>query len=348
MNGRELELADIRHEVPDRIPTDAICVENTDEVASMLGIEPAAVPDALGICGRIVSAPYTGPVQEADGVALCIWGTPATGDYGTARGGYPLAGAGSVADVERHAWPDPARHDFAAGAQAARELSARYAVRGPYWHPIFCRLCDLMGMEQGMATMRLQPRLAEAVLAQVFEFTAGYCQRLLDACGDAMPILCLGDDFATQRGLMISPAQWRRFLKPLYARLFEIGKSRGKFVWFHSCGDITAVLPDLIEIGMDVWETVQLHTLPVPPERLKREYGRQIAFFGGVNTQRLPFRTPAQVQEEVERCVEVLGRGGGYICGPDHHIKPDVSAGNTVALFETARSFRRADYTRQT
>ncbi len=117
-------------------------------------------------------------------------------------------------------------------------------------------------------------------------------------------------------------------------------------MWFHSCGDVTAILPDLVDIGVDVWETVQLHALPISAVHLKREYGRHIAFFGGVNTQRLPWASPADVAGEVQRCIETLGEGGGYICGPDHHVKPDVSAAATLALFDTATGFRRPGYTR--
>ncbi len=122
--------------------------------------------------------------------------------------------------------------------------------------------------------------------------------------------------------------------------MFELGKSRGKFVWFHSCGDITAILSDLIDIGVDVWETVQLHTLPMSAEELKREYGKHITFFGGINTQRLPFAKPEEIRAEVIDCIKILGKGGGYICGPDHHIKPDVSVENTLALFDTATSMK--------
>jgi uroporphyrinogen decarboxylase len=193
--------------------------------------------------------------------------------------------------------------------------------------------------------MLTEPALYEALLDKVFEFRYECFARLLDACGDAMPIFDTGDDFATQRGLMISPEHWRRFLKPRYAGIFELGMSRGKVVWFHSCGDISAVLSDLIDIGMNVWETVQLHTLPMSPEVFKREYGRHLTFFGGINTQQLPFATPGQIREEVVRCIEVLGEGGGYICGPDHHIKPDVPGENAVALYDAARSFRRPHYT---
>jgi len=338
MTPRQRQLSIIRREVPDRISVDAICVENQPQVAEFLQIDTRAVLDRLGIDGRIVSAPYLGEVAEpVDGVGFTEWGTPNTGDYGTARLN-PLINVTSISQIERYKWPDATKYDFAGAAQVARTLGDLYSVRGPYWKPLFCRACDLFGMEEAMVRMFFQTQIFEAVLDKVFEQVSEFCELLLSACGDAMPIFCLGDDFATQRGLMISPELWRKFLKDKYARLFEIGKKAGKFVWFHSCGNITEILPDLIDIGMDVWETVQLHTLPMSPQQLKREYGKHITFFGGINTQRLPFATPGEVRVEVAECIQVLGEGGGYICGPDHHIKPDVSPENTVALFDAACS----------
>lgn len=347
MTPRERQLAAIRHQTPDRIPLDAIHIENQTEIAQLLQIEPGAVLDALGIDGRIVSARYTGELPVSpDGAPLTPWGTPDTGDYGTARRN-PLAQVDSIRQVEAYPWPDARCYDYAAAARVAQALGARYAVRGPYWEPIFCTVCDLFGMEEAMARMLTEPAIFEAVLEQVFQHTKAFCEALLVACGEAMPILCLGDDFATQRGMMIAPDDWRRWLKPRYAELFALGKRLGKAVWFHSCGDITPVLPDLIDIGMDVWETVQLHTLPISAEQLKREYGEHITFFGGVNTQQLPFSTPEAVRAEVRQCIETLGRHGGYICGPDHHIKPDVPAQNAVALFDAARTYRGCGYTLQ-
>lgn len=343
---RERQLATLRHELCDRISVDAICVENQAEIAVFLGIEPAQVLERLGLDGRIVSAGYTGPLPSGpDGSPRTEWGTPNTGDYGTCHA-YPLSNLTSQVEVENYPWPDPSAYDFDQAAQAAKEWGKHYAVRGPYWKPLFCQVAGLWGLEEALVRMAWEPRIFEAVLEQVFQHTQEFCRHLLAACGEAMPILCLGDDFATQRGLMMAPERWRKFLKPRYAQLFELGKRAGRFVWFHSCGDISAVLPDLIDLGMDVWETVQLHTLPLSPEQLKREYGQHLTFFGGVNTQRLPFMTPPQVRAEVVHCLEILGKGGGYICGPDHHLKPDVPAANVVALFDTATSFRGAGYTR--
>ncbi len=340
MTPRERQLATIRHEITDRISIDAICIENQDKIAEQLGIDVGDVYDRLGIDGRVVAARYAGPEPACrNGEIVDSWGVPVdpgSDDYGTSHW-YPLQAATSVAEVERHACPSPDDFSYTDSAAAIRPLAERYALRGPYWSPIFCQVCNLFGMEEAMVRMAAEPAIFEAAVAKVSDFTFEYCRRMVDAFGDDLPIFCLGDDFATQRGLMISPEHWRRYLKPHYAKLFGMAKSRGKFVWFHSCGDITSVLPDLIDCGMDVWETVQLHTLPMSAEALKREYGKYITFFGGVNTQNLPFTTPGKVREEVCRCIEVLGRDGGYICGPDHHIKPDVSVENTLALFDTAR-----------
>ncbi len=346
MTGRERQLAALRHEIADRIPLDAICVENAGEIAAALGLAPEAVADRLGLDGRIIGPGYAGEAATLpDGTLLNPWGTPDTGDYGTTKWN-PLADADGVAAVERYRWPDPEAFTVDSAAAAARALGRTSALRGPYWLPVFCRVCDLFGMEEAMARLLTEPAVFEAAMARVTDIVAAVIARFLDACGDDLPILCLGDDFATQRGLLIDPAHWRRAVKPHLARLFALGKARGKFVWFHSCGDITAILPDLLDLGVDLWETVQLHTLPCSAADLKRDYGRHLAFFGGINTQRLPFATPQDVRDETRRCIEALGRDGGYICGPDHHIKPEVPVANTLALFDTARAFRAAGYTR--
>jgi uroporphyrinogen decarboxylase len=338
-------LATIRHEIPDRVPVDAICIENASSLAAFLHVEPNEVMKKLGLDGCIVAAPFADRLPSPPGdTPLTEWGTLSTAEYGTG-GIHPLAVAANLKAIEQYPWPQADQYDYRQAARIAAQIGTEKAVRGPYWVPLFCRACDLFGMEGAMSKMLLEPTIFEAVLERVLVITAEYCERLLDACGDAMPILCLGDDFATQRGMMIAPDHWRRFLKPRYARLFDIGRRKGKFIWFHSCGNILEVMPDLIDIGMDVWETVQLHTLPIGARGLKREYGRHITFFGGINTQRLPFAEPADVREEVCRVIERLGRNGGYVCGPDHHVKPDVSAENTVALFDAAKSFRRKGYT---
>ncbi len=290
----------------------------------------------------VAAVRYTGELQVRNGRALTPWGAEDPDDYGTSHF-YPLAAATTAEEVERYAWPDANLFDFDELRQSLQDWSGEYALRGPYWisAPLFATTCNLMGIEEALVKMLSEPAVFEACVEQVFHFSSTYLERFIAAVGPKLDILYLADDFASQRGLMMAPRLWRGLLKPRYAQLFAIGQRLGLPIWFHSCGDITAVLPDLIEIGMDVWETVQLHTLPMPAEKLKKEYGRHITFFGGVNTQALPFQSPREVAEEVRRCIDVLGQGGGYICGPDHHIKPDVPAANAVALFEAAGSYRK-------
>ncbi|MCP4752682.1 MAG: hypothetical protein GY866_17485 [Proteobacteria bacterium] len=349
MTPKERQLAAIRRELTDRVSVDAMFIYNQAEIASHLGVEARGLLDRLGIDGRVVLLEYqnefTAPSSDPDRI---IWSTTLLDDsssqYGTSRV-YPLAGARSLADIEAYQWPDPDDFGYDKAIEIARFFGESHAVRGPLWVPVFCKACDLFGMEEAMVRMMLEPDIFEAVLDRITDLHVAVCERLLDACGDSMPIFYIGDDFATQRGLMISPEKWREFIKPRLDRIIDVGRRRNKYIWFHSCGDITSVLPDLIEMGIDVWETVQLQTLPFSPEELKKRFGDRLTFFGGINTQRLPFAKSEEIREEVARCIEVLGRGGGYICGPDHTVNDDIPPQNTADVFDAACSFRREGYT---
>jgi uroporphyrinogen decarboxylase len=196
-------------------------------------------------------------------------------------------------------------------------------------------------MEKAMEHIILDPKLIEAATAHIEDFYLDYYKRGFERIKGKVDFFSMGDDFATQRDLMISPEIWRKFFKPVYRKIFDLAKSYGLYIWFHSCGAIGEVLPDLIDIGMDVWESAQVHLPGNEPERLKREYGKDITFMGAVNTQStLPYGTPEQVRREVRDRIRVLGKGGGYICGADHIIKEDVPIENALALFDEVLKFR--------
>jgi uroporphyrinogen decarboxylase len=189
-----------------------------------------------------------------------------------------------------------------------------------------------------MMLMITEPEIAQAAIARIEGFLLDTTRKICDEFAPRAFAFWLGDDFATQRGMMISPQAWRTFLKPVYRRLFGLVKSYGLKVWFHSCGTFRPVLPDLIDVGMDIWETVQAHLPGNDPKELKDEFGQHIIFFGAINCQQtLPFGTPEDVRREVRERVEVLGRGGGYICGPDHSIQANIPAENIIALYDEIR-----------
>lgn len=184
-------------------------------------------------------------------------------------------------------------------------------------------------------------------MAHILDFYLCMLERVYNVCQGHLDFAPLGDDFAGQHGLLISPNMWRRFFKQAYVSLFEQAREHGLMIWFHACGTFREVLPDLVDAGLDVWEPAQVHLAGNNPVELKREYGKHITFAGGISIQwTLPFGSPEDVRAEVGERIQVLGRGGGYICGPDHTVRPEVPVENVKALFDEIRSFRAEGITR--
>jgi uroporphyrinogen decarboxylase len=362
---RERVLKAIDHVQPETTPVHIMGFENMGRWLDRFDVhEDYELRDRLGLDVRFASAVYHGPNAE---LGLTIWGTKpiAAGyagyGYSNSRGDFPLAGA-SISDIERFDWPDPEDFDYAVTAEAlesvtdhARFVRSVYAVqheglsrveaarggghqlpmRVGGWLPLICTLFDLFGLEETLINFRAEPKIIEAAVSRLEEFVLGFTRRQLEATKGATDVYWYGDDFATQRGIMISPDLWRKYLLPTYGKIFELAKGYGLKMWFHSCGTFRPVLPDLIDAGMDVWETVPGNE----PEVLKREYGQDIAFYGAINSQQtMPLGTPEDVRAEVRERVRVLGKGGGYICGSDHTILPDVPIENVMAMVDEARN----------
>jgi len=363
--ARDHVLKAINHVQPDVTPVNLSNIYSTDRWLEYFGASDSLdLRYKLDLDIQYARPVYTGPYIKQ---GLDIWGTPLEDVYGAAgtgysrvRGGYPLANATTVAQVEQYNWPDPNDFDYEVAAKVlqaipddrAKRLDAKYGIAqegksneqcqsGGSWLPLICALFNLFDMENTLMNLALAPKLVEAAIAKLEEFTLEFTRRSLEATKGLVDIFFYGDDFATQKGLMLSPAHWRRFLKPTYQKVFALAKSYGVKVWFHSCGQFTPVLGDLVDIGMDVWETVQVHLEGNNPKMLKRQYGKDITFFGAISTQKtLPEGTPDDVRAEVRERIKVLGEGGGYICGGDHGIMPDVPIENIEAMIDEARKFR--------
>ena len=153
-------------------------------------------------------------------------------------------------------------------------------------------------------------------------------------------MLWCGDDFGSQSGMILSPEMWRKWFKPRICRMFGAFRALRpdlKIAW-HSCGSITPIIPDFIEIGLDIINPVQPLARNMDPEFLAREFGRDLVFFGGLDVQHLlPFGSPEQIKTEVRRMIEVLGRHGAYIIAPAHNIQDDTPVENVLALYEAVQ-----------
>ena len=168
----------------------------------------------------------------------------------------------------------------------------------------------------------------------------GYVEQLLKDVGPYVDVIVTGDDLGMTAGPMMSPASYRRFIKPYHAELFSAIKQRisGK-IFFHSCGNVYRLLGDFADVGVDLLNPVQVSAGEMgDTARLKREFGDRLSFCGAIDTQRvLPHGTPEDVRAEVRRRIRDLAPGGGYVVAAVHCIQPDVPPENIVAMCDEVR-----------
>jgi uroporphyrinogen decarboxylase len=242
--------------------------------------------------------------------------------------GHPLADEGAI---DHYLAPDPARPELYAEAERViREFGDEYWIVGVTVTTIFECAWALRGYETLMMDLLLNPELAERILDIPFHYHLTAAKRLVELGVD---MIWLGDDVGGQAGMLMSPRLWRLFLKPRMARLIaELKGTNPRLkVAYHSDGMIYPIIPDLIDIGLDVLNPCQPGAMD--PSRLFREYGGRLCFWGSIDIQRtLPFGTPREVEREVASRRQTLGRHGGLILGPTHNVQMDTPLENFWAM----------------
>lgn len=338
MTSKERVARAVDHDTPDRIPVFLGRIDDLEYWTKHFGVsDEEELRGFFGLDLRKVK--YNGIFDVEEGTS--VWGTSDdwNSGYGTVRGGFALEDAETVGAVDAHSWPDAGIVDYTELRKRVRDMDGGYPkILSLGFIPVLDTLFDLFGMEKAMVHMYESPAIIEAALKHIGFFQAESMKLAMEHCASEVDFYWCGDDFSTQRGMMISPEMWRKFLCPVYRKMFDTIKSFGLKIWFHSCGTFRPVLPDLVDMGMDVWETVQAHLEGNDPAELKREFGKHITFFGAINCQQtLSFGSPDDVRREVRERIRVLGRNGGYICGPDHSIQRNMPAENLFALYDEAR-----------
>ena len=379
MTSRERVQAVLNHEVPDRVPI-IIGVSNATGIKmkpyralkELLGIQApddyiydwpelgsAKVDeetmqrlhgDARGVLDR-----FPKEVQERnrtrDPHAPCIddWGIGQTEiEPGVWFPGYhPLADATTVEELDNYPnWPkmdDPYR--VVQAAEDAKQLVQQneFAILATPWLMFpFERAFGLQGMDKFLMNMAMYPDFAEAMLKKNLEFCIQHMEHFLDAVGDNIDMIKIGDDLGSQDRLMISPRMYRKLLKPIHAELIRSIKSKTKAkVFFHTDGDVFDLIGDFIEIGVDVLNPIQTSAGKMADlEGLKREYGKDLVFCGAVDTQHiLPHGTPEEVRQEMKRVIDILGQDGGYMVASVHTIMNEVPPENILAMVDGTLEF---------
>ena len=197
------------------------------------------------------------------------------------------------------------------------------------------------GMENAMLDPFLFPMNSDKLIGKLADLKIEFWDSLLDEIGDVVDIVGEGDDYGTQQSQLIAPEQFRQYYKPHFARVLNFikGKAPNIKLLFHSCGNVRPIIPDIIEMGVDLLNPVHIRANGMEPIQLKKDFGKDIVFWGGgVDTQHvLPNGTPEQVKEDVKRNIEALAPGGGFVFCTVHNIQAEVTPQNIMAMIEAFR-----------
>jgi uroporphyrinogen decarboxylase len=252
----------------------------------------------------------------------------------------PLAGHDDVSAIDAHPWPSPDVLDFSHYTKDAAVHENRAIIGVFTWGSYFIA-SFVRGLEALMMDMAFRQEYAHHLIDTITEISAAALERMLSEHGDGIDIVYMADDTCTQRGPLFSPALFAEFVQPYLRRYTEICHRYDKKFLLHTCGGVRPFLPMIIDAGVDMLEPVQVSASGMDAEELKRDFGRDLCFYGGVDLQEvLCKRSPAGVADEVKRLIDVLGVDGGYIIGPGHtYIQVDAPIANIMAMYETAANY---------
>ncbi len=381
MTSRERVLAAIHHEEPDRVPL-VIGVSNATgiKMKPYRGIKTLAnikAPDnylydwpELGtaeideetmrrlhsdVRGVLDLEPETVRKRNRErprhSKAIDSWGSGQVevkpGDW--YPGVHPLQDARTVEELDTYpGWPDMSDPTRIAHVQeAARRLAEeeQFAIMATPWLLFpFERAHAMQGLETFLLNMATDPDFARELLERIAKHCKQLMGRFLEALGDNVDIIKIGDDLGTEQGLLISPAMYRDILKPIHADFIRFIKARTKAkVFFHSDGDVAPLIEDFIEIGVDILNPIQTSAGTMSDlVSLKKRFGRNIVFCGGIDTRRvLPSGSVGDVREEVRRVMQILGPGGGYMAAAVHTVMDDVPPENVLGMADAVEEFGR-------
>ena len=357
MTGMDRLRRALSHQEGDRVPLDFWVKEEVLQriLIDLSFSDKEALFRAYGVDFRFVQGPVpTRPGCRGGDVNVLVdhWGVQRT-LVEVSRNGYtctykhlsrpPMAGFSSAREVEQYDWPSPKELDFQ-GLEEEWIAFHPYAV--VYAGDRLDRTCQLKtlmylrGVEQALMDLVLHPKLVEAILERVREYYLSYNERLFRAAGKSIDLFMMGDDFGDQNGSLMSLGMWRKYFRNGFERYVSLAHQYGIPVMHHTCGSVREVIPDMIDCGLDVLQSLQPGAKDMDLVGLKREFGRDLCFHGGIDIQEvLPRGSPDDVRNHVQRVVQAGKPGGGYIACTAHAIQPDVSTENVLAMLEACEKY---------
>jgi len=319
----------LNHQQPDIVPYDVGFTMQAHENMVAYGAKPRM--DAIRY--HFESTYYSGdcqPVPGRPGYFIddygCVWNrNGADKDIG-------VIDEPSIPEPDLSLWREPSFSEEAYRKRLAACIDNAgdrftYASIG---FSLFERFWTYTGFENALLYMAAEPEFTHALLDRICEFNLRLIDMMLDYPFDG---IFFGDDWGQQKGLIMGAPMWREFIKPRQAKMYKRAKDAGRFVFQHSCGDIEEIFPDLIDMGLDCYQTFQPEIYDIAA--VKAKYGGRLSFFGAISTQRLlPFETPEFIRTETKRIMDILGQNGGYIASPTHALPGDIPAENILAMLD--------------
>jgi len=246
----------------------------------------------------------------------------------------------SSSDVLAHPWPTAGDFDFSPLIDVAEANRDRTRIGG-LWSGIMGDSYRMHGFENFLLNLAMNPEIVKTLIDRMTEMYLELNDAYFSTLKGSLEIWFFGNDFGSQEGLLISKDMWADFFFDNIRRLCDLAHSHGFQVMMHSCGAIRELIPLLIEAGVDILDPIQVTAKGMIPEELATEFGGQITFHGGIDTQRvLPTATPAQVADHVRHTVATLDATGRYIFAPSQILGPDIPVENILAMYRTARDIQ--------
>lgn len=347
MNSRQRTFLALEHTLGDRIPIDFWA---TAAVAQRLeadyGRPYSEFLDDFDVDLRYIEGPaYVGPALAP---GTDIWGVQRTAVTSGSSGhteSYsevtkaPLADAETVGEIEAYGhWPDPDMFDYAVVEQQCDAILQENRVV-VFMGDRLNRVAQLKpamylrGTENVFVDLAVRPELTRAVFDRIREFYLVYLERILRAARGKIDIVLTGDDFGAQNGPLVGPDMWCTFIKPGFADYIGLIKRHDTAAMHHTCGSVVDIIPDMIECGLDILQSIQPEAEGMSLAMLTNRFGEHLCFHGGVSIQKtMPYGHVADVRRDVARLAEIAKAGGGYIFGTAHNIQADTPTENIMAL----------------
>jgi len=350
MNSKERVLRAVEHKPGDRMP---ITFDAQKEVYETLyrhfGIkEKEKLFNNLNVdTWMILPKHFSFPAEEDKKQDKTSWWgyksrvTPYSGGTYEENYYFPLAGIDELSELKKHKWPKNDFLDFSHFKAQAKAHEDRAVIGCFTWGAYFIASM-IRGMEDLMIDMVARKECADYLIKTISEISEYQLTKMLEQHGEGIDIVYMADDTCSQLAPLFSPETFNEFVAPYLKKFTGLVHKHNKKFLLHTCGSVRAFLPSIIECGVDMLEPIQISAEGMEPAGLKRDFGKDICFYGGVDLQKvLSTYSPEKVADEVKRLIDILGKDGGYIVGPGHtYIQPDTPVKNILSMYKTANEYR--------